>query len=375
MDFAYSEDQEALRELARKILEQFTGDRLRELEREPDSFDRKVWRDLAEANLLGASLGEDVGGSGLGIWELSILLYEVGRSVAPLPLLPTLALGALPSERFGSEAQRRRYLPGVASGEQILTGAFSEPQNDDPGRPSTTARRDGASWRIDGIKTCVPAVQMADAVLVPASIGDGNAGLFVVAPTAAGVSVERQVATSGELQGRLEFSGAEAMDLIGEVDQASAAVHWSVQLATLAYCSLQHGVLDRMVHMTAEYTTERRQFERPIGSFQAVHQRAADAFINLQALELALLEAIYRFEPGLDAREAILIAKYWASKPAYQVAYACTHLHGGIGIDVDYPLHRYYQWAKQVELCLGSGPVQLRALGALMTAEASAAQA
>ena len=91
MDFAYSEDQDALRELARKILEQFTGDRLKELEREADSFDRKVWRDLAEANLLGASLGEDVGGSGLGIWELSILLHEVGRSVAPLPILPTLA--------------------------------------------------------------------------------------------------------------------------------------------------------------------------------------------------------------------------------------------------------------------------------------------
>ena len=128
-----------------------------------------------------------------------------------------------------------------------------------------------------------------------------------------------------------------------------------------------------MIRMTADYTTERRQFERPIGSFQAVHQRAADAFINVQALELALLEATYRFEQGLDAQEAILIAKYWASGPAYRVAYACNHLHGGIGIDIDYPLHRYYQWAKQIELCLGAGPVQLRALGALVAAEAAPA--
>ncbi|NRA02177.1 MAG: acyl-CoA/acyl-ACP dehydrogenase [Myxococcales bacterium] len=374
MDFAYSEDQEALRELARKILEQFTGDRLKDLERDPDSFDRKVWRDLAQANLLGASLGEDVGGSGLGIWELSILLHEVGRSVAPLPLLPTLALAALPIERFGSEAQRQRYLPGVVSGEQILTGAFSEPQNDDPARPSTTARRDGERWRLDGVKTCVPAAQWAHAILVPASIGDGNTGLFVVEPGAAGVSLERQVATSGELQGRLEFSGAEAVDLIGETDPASGVVRWSARLATLAYCWLQHGVLDRMLRMTAEYVTERRQFERPIGSFQAVHQRAADAFIHVQALELALLEATYRFEQGLDAREAILIAKYWASGPAFRVAYACNHLHGGIGIDVDYPLHRYYQWAKQIELCLGAGPVQLRELGALVAAEVAPAE-
>lgn len=373
MDFAYSEDQEALRELARKILEQFTGDRLKELGRDPDSFDQKVWRDLADANLLGASLAEDVGGSGLGIWELSILLQELGRSVAPLPLLPTLALGALPIERFGSEAQRQRYLPGVVSGEQILTGAFSEPQNDDPARPLTTARRDGESWRLDGIKTCVPAAQWAHAILVPASTGDGSTGLFVVEPGAAGVSLERQIATSGELQGRLEFSGAEAADLIGETGDASGVVRWSVQLATLAYCSMQHGVLDRMVRMTAEYVTERRQFDRPIGSFQAVHQRAADAFISVQALELALLEAGYRFEQGLDAREAILVAKYWASEPAYRVAYACCHLHGGIGIDIDYPLHRYYQWAKQIELCLGPGPVQLRMLGALIAEEAPAA--
>ena len=122
----------------------------------------------------------------------------------------------------------------------------------------------------------------------------------------------------------------------------------------------------RMVQMTAADVTERRQFDRPIGSFQAVHQRAADAFIQVQALELVLLEAIYRLEEGLDAEEAVAIAKYWASEPAYRAAYACNHLHGGIGIDIDYPLHRYYQWVKQIELTLGAAPVQLRKLGHLM---------
>ncbi len=123
-----------------------------------------------------------------------------------------------------------------------------------------------------------------------------------------------------------------------------------------------------MLEMTAEYGCERRQFDRPIGSFQAFHQRAADACINVEALRLSTWEVIWLLAEGRSAEAELPIAKYWASEPAYRVAYACTHLHGGIGVDVDYPLHRYYLWVKQIELTLGSGAEQLRQIGASMAA-------
>ncbi|HSF03256.1 MAG TPA: acyl-CoA dehydrogenase family protein, partial [Solirubrobacterales bacterium] len=138
MDFAYSEEQSALRELARKILEeQATPERVGEIERSEERLDRALWRELAKANLLGVALPEDFGGSGYGFFELCLLLEELGRVVAPIPAWPTLVLGALPLTEFGTAEQRRRWLPGVAAGEVLLTGALCEPENDDVLRPTT----------------------------------------------------------------------------------------------------------------------------------------------------------------------------------------------------------------------------------------------
>src|SRR5262245_34002367 len=153
MDFSLTPEQDALRELARRILgDRLTHARLRAIEGEPDWFARDVWDELARARLLGIAVPEDAGGSGLGLLDLCLVLEEIGRAVAPVPALPTLLLGALPLARFGSAEQRRRWLPGVASGDVILTAALVEPGGDDPEAPSTTARRDGATWRLDGVK-------------------------------------------------------------------------------------------------------------------------------------------------------------------------------------------------------------------------------
>jgi alkylation response protein AidB-like acyl-CoA dehydrogenase len=138
---------------------------------------------------------------------------------------------------------------------------------------------------------------------------------------------------------------------------------WLTHHATTALCAVQLGVSDRALSMTAEYAKERVQFERPIGSFQAVHQRAADAYIQLQAMRLTTWDAAWRLEAGEVASDAVQVAKYWAAEGGQFVGYAAQHLHGGIGIDVDYPMHRYYLWAKQCELSLGSAPVQLERIG------------
>jgi len=363
MDFSFTPEQEALRELARRILDDHvTHDRLKAVEAHPDWFDREAWQALAEARLLGVALPEDAGGSGLGLLELCLLLEQVGRAVAPVPVFPTLVLGALAIAEFGTVEQRRRWLPGVATGEVVLTAALVEPGADDPESSATAAARDGASWRLDGVRTCVPAAHLAARVLVPARRADGTVGIFLMDPRGSGITLERQVATNREPQARLALDGARGEPL------PDARVGWLVERALIGLAAMQLGVSERALRLTAEYTVRREQFDRPIASFQAVHQRAADAYIDVEAIRLTAWQAAWRLATGLPAAAEVAVAKFWASEAAHRVVYAAQHLHGGIGVDIDYPLHRHYLWAKQIELTLGSGTRQLVRLGAELAA-------
>jgi len=373
MEFGFSTEQEALRELARQILQDHaTHDRLKSLEASGEWFDRRGWEALATASLLGVAIPEAYGGSGLGLVEVGLLLEEVGRAVAPVPLLASVVLGSMPLAEFGSATQRQRWLPRVASGETILSAALVEPDSTDPTAPTTTARRDGAAWRLDGLKLCVPAGEWAEAVWVPARTGAGQVGVFLVDPSSAGVTRERQVLTNGEPHARLEFDGVRvATDaVLGDPAAGAPIVTWLHQRALLAYCAVQVGVCDRALRMTAEYTIGREQFGKSIASFQAVHQRAADAYIDLEAMRLSTWEGLCRLADGLAVDEHVLIAKFWASEGGQHVAVAAQHLHGGIGVDVDYPLHRHFLWAKHIELMLGPAMQQLARLGAMMATAA-----
>jgi alkylation response protein AidB-like acyl-CoA dehydrogenase len=169
MDFSFSEEQEAVRDLAKQILEgQVTHERLKELEGGDERFDRKLWQELANAGLLGITLPEAVGGAGQSFLAAALLLEQVGRTVAMVPVLPTIVMGAMPIAEFGSDDQQQRYLPGVASGDIVLTAALTE-FGTDPLHPTTTARRAGDGWSLDGVKEEVAAGLVADAMLVPAS--------------------------------------------------------------------------------------------------------------------------------------------------------------------------------------------------------------
>jgi alkylation response protein AidB-like acyl-CoA dehydrogenase len=352
MDFSYDEGQEALRELARKILGDLTSpERLREVEKGGEFFDRTLWAELAKANLLGVAIAEEHGGSGYGLQELCLLFQEQGRAVAPIPLHSTLT-AALALGRFGSDAQKRRWLPAVAAGDAVLACALDEDGVDDATRPVTTARADGARFRLEGRKVAVAAVGAAERMLVTA-----DAGVFLVDPRSGGVRYEKQIATNREPVWWVELDGAEGEALLG----ADAA--WLVDRALAGLCAIQLGVSERALEMTAEYGRTRRQFDRPIGSFQAFHQRAGDAYVKLEAMRLTLWQAAFQLERGEDAAAAVAIAKFWACEGGQFVGYAAQHLHGGIGVDVDYPLHRYYLWAKRLELSLGSGQRALARLG------------
>jgi hypothetical protein len=290
--------------------------------------------------------------------------------VAPVPVLPTLVLGALPIAEHGTPEQQRRYLHPVVAGDLVLTAALVE-VGTEPTRPVTSARRDGAVWRLDGVKVCVPAAHVAGRVLVPAATGEDSVGLFLLDPTADGVQADDQQTTSGQPEQRLELAGAPvpAEDVLGDPDGGGPVLDWLLERATVAYCAVVVGVCEEALRLTAEYTRTREQFDRPIASFQAVGQRAADAYIDTEAVRLTAVHAAWRLSSGLPAAEEVAVAKFWAADAGQRVVHAAQHLHGGLGVDRDYPLHRYFLWAKQLELTLGGATAQLRHLGSLLANE------
>ncbi|MEE8558723.1 MAG: acyl-CoA dehydrogenase family protein [Myxococcota bacterium] len=366
MDFALSQDQESLVGLARQILEDHaTPDRLKAIEEGSTGLDRELWTALSEAGLIGASLPTEHGGTGFGFFELCLVLEEIGRTVAPVPAWATLVLGALPIARFGNDTLRARWLPDVVKGQVLLSGALEEPDSDDPLLPSTLAEADGSDWRLSGAKLPVPIADCAERVLVSARTGDGRAGLFLVDPGAAGVHLDSIRLTTRQPSFRMTLEGARVAECLAHPDDAAAAASlaWTVERATTALCAMLVGVADRALRMTAEYTTGRKQFDRPIGSFQAVHQRAADAYIDVEAMRLTLWQAAFRLAREEPASNEVAVAKFWASEGGDRVTYAAQHLHGGIGVDLDYPVHRYYLWARQLGLALGSSASQIERLG------------
>jgi alkylation response protein AidB-like acyl-CoA dehydrogenase len=371
MDWNLSEEQTQVRDLARQILgDLVTNDTHKAHEAGKIRLHEIIWKALTEANLTGVAIPEQYGGMGMDFLSLALLAIEEGRTTAPAPIWTTLVMGGMTITTFGNDAQKQAWLPGIAEGSTHMTAALTELESTDPLHPLTTAKRDGETFVIDGVKSLVPGVQLAHGMLVPASTADGSVGVFIVDPKADGVRVEHQGTSCGNPHGHVTLDGVRvgADALVGELSRDARVLRGLRAFATAGLCAMQLGVSERSLEMTAEYARERVQFDRPIGSFQAVHQRAADAYIQTEGLRLATLEACWRLGQALDATDHLRVAKFWAAEGGQFTAYACQHLHGGIGIDVDYPLHRYFLWSTQVEHTLGSAPAQLADLGAQIAA-------
>jgi alkylation response protein AidB-like acyl-CoA dehydrogenase len=371
MDFAFDEEQQAVSDLAGQILDgQLGHDALKEHEASGEPFPARVWEELAKAGLTGIALPAEHGGAGLDFVAACLVLEQIGRVTAPVPYLATVVLGALPVAEFGSEELRADLLPGVVDGSTVLTAALHE-EGTTPGRPMVEARADGDGWRLSGTKSMVPFGLQADRLLVPARVGEEDVAVFVLRAEADGVAQEELDTTSGLPETRLDLTDVEAGadDLLGTVEDGGAIVDWMVQRATAAMCATAVGVCAEALHLTAEYTKTREQFDRPIATFQAVGQRAADAFIDTEAVRLTAWQAVWRLSAGLPAAEQVAVAKFWTAEGGQRVVHAAQHLHGGMGVDRDYPLHRYFLWAKQLELGLGGSTRSLLDLGASIAEE------
>jgi 3-oxocholest-4-en-26-oyl-CoA dehydrogenase beta subunit len=364
MDFSLSDDQISLQGLAREILsEQVTNDHLKALDAAATAagtisvFDPGVWKQLAAAGITGIAVPEEHGGGGLGFLDLAVVFEEIGRAVAPVPAVATMTT-AYVLGRDAADAVAE-FLPGVASGETILTTAFGEPGD-------TTAVRDGDEWVLNGEKGFVPYGAEADVVVVPAATDDGLV-IALVRKGNPGVAVTDLQTTNREPQAQLVFNDAR----IASADVIADAGAIALELKrhhTSALAMVAAGCCEAALEMTAKHTISREQFGKPIASFQAVGQRAADAYIDTEMVRLTALQAAWRLSEGWPADEEIAVAKFWAGDGGMRALHACQHLHGGLGVDTEYPLHRYFIWCKQIEHELGTPTRQLLELGAHLAA-------
>ena len=356
MDFTLDEDQQALVGLAKEVLsKESTQERLEALKDKGTWLDQDLWAQLATAGVVGAALKEDVGGGGLGFAALALVCEQVGAHVAQVPFLETV-LAALAIDELGTEAQRQAYLPGVVAGDTVLTVALTETGREDPRDVVTTF--DGE--RVTGLKTNVAYADTAKRILLPARTDDGVA-LVLVDPAAA--TLREATSTNGTPVFEVELDGAPAELVAGD------GAEWLVDRALVALAATALGVSGRALALSSAYTTGREQFGRAIATFQAVGHRLADAYIDVEGMRLTTLRAIWLLDQGLPAHDEARIANWWASEGGHRVAHAAQHVHGGVGIDLDYELHRYFTWSKHLEFTLGSAQQQLLSLGAALAAE------
>jgi 3-oxocholest-4-en-26-oyl-CoA dehydrogenase beta subunit len=357
MDFTTTEAAHDLGGLVDTIVDAVcTPQHQRELDGLDQRFDRELWGKLIEADVLTAASPAALGGDGFGALEQVAVLVALGHQLAAVPYLESVVLAAGALARFGSEELQQGWGVPAVRGEKILAVALDGEMGEGP----VQAVAAGDGYRLTGTRTQVAFGPVADAFLVPTETDSGTA-VFLVAADDPGVTVTAIQTTGLGSVGHLRLDGAE-VDGGRQVGDGIVAA-WLGILATLGRTAFQLGVLERGLQMTAEYARTREQFDRPIGSFQAVAQRLADGYIDVKGLRLTLTQAAWRLSEDLPADTEVATAAFWAADAGHRVAHTIVHVHGGVGIDIDHPVHRYFLAAKQTEFALGGATGQLRRIG------------
>jgi alkylation response protein AidB-like acyl-CoA dehydrogenase len=355
MDFELDETARAIVEAAAGVLD---GEGLGSLGTDTDgAVAERAWKGLGQAGLLSLSVPKELGGEGLGVLASMLVLAEVGRRGVALPALATLALGVLPVARWGTAQQQSDLLVDSP----LLTAAIREPRDPQPTAPATTC---GPDLAVTGTKVGVPYADRARAILVPVSLGLGATAVAVVEPTADGVTLTRTPSSTGSPEWTVRLDGVGATGVLGEED-TGAAVADLYRLALAGACALGDGALAGALALTSTHVGSREQFGRPLAAFQAVAQQIADVYVASRTLHLATLSACWRLSEGLPAGEDVDVAAYWLAAQAPTAMRTCHHLHGGLGLDVTYPLHRYSSLVKDLVRMVGGTDYRLDALAIL----------
>lgn len=358
MDFSFSEEQELLRKASREFLrENCPKSFVREMEEDEKGYSPQLWQKMAELGWMGLILPEEYGGAGGDFLDLVVLLEEMGRALLPGPFIPTVVYASLPILQFGTEDQKMEFLPKIASGELIMVLALTEPsaKYDETGI-EVRATKENGDWVINGIKLFVPDAHVAHWFISVARAGEGIT-LFLVDAKSPGINCTLLKTLAGDKQCEVFFDRVKVPlgNILGEVGKGWEIVGRIKEWGALAQCALISGFAQQVLDISVAYAKERVQFDRPIGSFQAIQHKCADMTIDVDGIKFLTYQAAWKLSQGLSATIEISMAKAWASDAVRRVCLIGHLVHGGVGISRDHDMQLYFRRAKATELATGDG--------------------
>ncbi len=367
MDFSLNEQQEMLQTMARGFLEAEWPEKiLRAMAADEKGYNPDLWRKMAGMNLMGLSLPEEHGGVG-DFLDLAVVLEEMGRACFLTPFFTTVVLGAGAIMAAGSEEQKKRYLPGIAAGDTIVTLAIDEEtRRYAADAVRTRAESYGNGFKLNGRKVLVPDAHVANYVGCIARTGEGNNAIapFIVDINKDGINIEPHKTISGEKLCTVEFTNVEVgiEDVLGELNQGWPAIERIIERATVARCAEMVGIARQVLKITLDYAKERMAFGHPIGAFQAIQHRCADMFVDTEGAWMASYQAAWRLSQGLPAVKEVAVAKSWVGQACQRVCASAHQVHGAIGFTQDHILHFYTRKAAAGELFYGNTDYHLEKL-------------
>ena len=376
MDFELGEEQVMLKTSARDFLEKECPKKLvRDMMVDEKGYSPELWQKMAGQGWMGLAFPEQYGGAGMTFLDLAVLLEEMGRALVPGPFLSTVVLSGLPILANGSEGQKKQFLPKIASGEAIMTLAFLEPSGSlEASGVTVKATAAGDKFTINGTKMFVPNAHLASYILCVARTKDAASKedgitLFLVDAKAPGVSTEVLKTMTGEKLCEVVFKNVSVpkANILGKLDQGWPIMKKLLEQAAVAECAWMIGGARWALETAVDYAKERVQFDKPIGSFQAIQHKCANMLMEVEgatAITYYAAWAITENDPG--ATLAASMDKAFCSDIYKHVAAEGIQIHGGIGFTWDHDMHLYFKRAKASEIAWGDGDYHREKVAALL---------
>ncbi|MDO8567863.1 MAG: acyl-CoA dehydrogenase family protein [Dehalococcoidales bacterium] len=362
MNFNLSEEQEMIKTMARDFLtNKCAKAKVREIEKSEKGYSPELWKEMAGLGWQGLVLPEKYGGGGMSFLDLAVLLEEMGRGCLPGPFIPTAILGGLSILEFGTDEQKKAYLPGIAGGDSIFTMALTEADAQySAASMMLKATADKDDYVLSGTKVFVPDAHIADYIICvarTAAQGKPDAGitLFIVDAKAAGIKCTLLKSMGGDRLCEVVFDKVKVpgANILGKLNEGWAAVQKVLEKATVAKSCEMVGELQAALDMTVAYAKDRKQFGHPIGTFQVLQHYCAQMVTDVEGARFATYEAAWKVSEGMPCRKEVAVAKAWTGDASKRVMAYAHQIHGAIGVTMDHDLQFYTRRLKAAEPTFG----------------------
>ena len=359
MKLTLTEEQEMLKKTARDFLaDKCSKTFVKQMEESETGYSRELWQEMAELGWMGLAFPEKYGGGDMSFLDLAVLLEEMGRACLPGPFFSTVVLGGLSILDIGSEEQKQEYLPKIIRGEKILTLGLTEPgyHNYDDSSVTVEAARNNSSYIISGTKLFVADAHIADYLLCVARTKPENEVTIFLADAKNPKikhTVLKTIASDKLCEVVFDQLLVPEANILGRLNQGWSAVQKIIERAAVGKCCEMVGNIQRVLEMTVDYAKERKQFDRPIGSFQAIQHYCADMATDVDSSRFSTYQAAWMLSEGLHCTKEVAIAKAWIGEASQRVFALAHQIHGAIGVTIEHDLHFYTRRTKAAELAFG----------------------